>query len=140
MPERSHTISEIPTVSQPVAVDVHDEDGSEFFRGKTILIVDDAPTTIKVLSRWMSKFGCEIVTARDGQEGLAKMKDLRDRLRFVIMDADACDGWLRIYLAVQGVRKVDWRRERIGNSCIVCRTVQGGFRCILFHLETFWSI
>jgi len=41
-----------------------------------ILVVDDEPGAVKVIEKFLEKNDYEVVTASDGEEGLAKMKNL----------------------------------------------------------------
>jgi DNA-binding response OmpR family regulator len=52
--------------------------------GKKILIVDDEPNIIKVLTSRLTANGYEVVMAEDGEEGLARARDERPDL--VILD------------------------------------------------------
>lgn len=49
-----------------------------------ILIVDDEPIIIKVLSFVFKKEGCTVETASDGEEGMRKIKELKPKI--VLLD------------------------------------------------------
>jgi twitching motility two-component system response regulator PilH len=49
-----------------------------------VLIVDDSPTEVHLLSGYLEKHGFETATAADGREGIAKARELRPRL--ILMD------------------------------------------------------
>ncbi len=49
-----------------------------------ILIVDDEPIIIKVLSFVFKKEGCTVETANDGEEGMRKIKELKPKI--VLLD------------------------------------------------------
>lgn len=49
-----------------------------------VLIVDDSPTEVLVLSRYLEKHGFETATAADGREGIDKTRELKPDL--VLMD------------------------------------------------------
>lgn len=49
-----------------------------------VLIVDDSPTEVLVLSRYLGKAGYETASAADGREGIAKARELQPAL--VLMD------------------------------------------------------
>lgn len=51
---------------------------------KRILIVDDNPANLKLASVLLSTEGYEMVTARDAEEALARVRDRRPRL--ILMD------------------------------------------------------
>ena len=50
----------------------------------TILVVDDSPTEVHILKKILEKQGYEIVTARDGQEGVETAMQVRPDL--ILMD------------------------------------------------------
>lgn len=52
--------------------------------GYRILVVDDSPTELAVLTALFQAEGFEVVTARDGQEALDKLA--RDSFRMVLLD------------------------------------------------------
>jgi len=45
-----------------------------------ILIVDDAPASREAMAKWLQKEGFETATARNGAEGLARLKDSKPDL------------------------------------------------------------
>ncbi|HUG97980.1 MAG TPA: response regulator [Gammaproteobacteria bacterium] len=49
-----------------------------------VLIVDDSPTEVHVLSGYLEKHGFETVAAADGREGIDKARELRPNL--ILMD------------------------------------------------------
>jgi len=49
-----------------------------------VLIVDDSPTEVHVLSGYLEKHGFETVAAADGREGIEKARELRPGL--ILMD------------------------------------------------------
>jgi adenylate cyclase len=45
-----------------------------------ILIVDDAPASREALAKWLNREGLETATARNGAEGLVRLKDFKPDL------------------------------------------------------------
>ena len=45
-----------------------------------ILIVDDAPVSRETLAKWLQKEGFETATARNGAEGLVRLKEIKPDL------------------------------------------------------------
>jgi len=55
-------------------------------RGESILLVDDEPTVLKVMSRSLEKSGYKVLTAEDGEKGLAAFRRRRKEIQLVITD------------------------------------------------------
>jgi len=49
-----------------------------------ILIIDDSPTEVEMLTRWLQKSGFKVTSASNAEDGIAAAK--RDRPDLVIMD------------------------------------------------------
>lgn len=45
--------------------------------GKVVLIIEDDPILLRALGHWFQIAGCRVMTAQDGDEGLAKFDRLR---------------------------------------------------------------
>lgn len=54
--------------------------------GETILIVDDEATVLKLMQRSLEKSGYRVLTANDGEEGLALFKQHTGEIQLVITD------------------------------------------------------
>ncbi|MFQ5901403.1 MAG: response regulator transcription factor [Thermodesulfobacteriota bacterium] len=52
-------------------------------KGCQILIVDDEPFVLKALSFVFEKEGYDVETARDGEEGLKKIRELKPKIVFM---------------------------------------------------------
>lgn len=52
--------------------------------GRKVLVVDDSPTELAVMSSLLQNEGFEVITARDGDDALAKLD--RDRPEVVLLD------------------------------------------------------
>ena len=52
--------------------------------GKTILVVDDSPTELRITSSVLVNGGYEVITARDGAEAFAKLQSADPEL--VVLD------------------------------------------------------
>jgi len=46
-------------------------------KGRTVLVVDDEPLVLEVTARMLEELGCESITAHDGHEALALLKNGR---------------------------------------------------------------
>ncbi len=53
-------------------------------RGRTVLLVEDNPTNLRVAQLFLERAGCDVVLAADGSEALAVLKD--HRVDLVLMD------------------------------------------------------
>ena len=51
-----------------------------------ILLIDDEDMVLSVGGRMLTKMGFEVVTARDGMEGVERFKELHSDLRLVVLD------------------------------------------------------
>ncbi len=49
----------------------------------TILVVDDSPLILRILSTILQKAGYQVVTAQDGEEAIEKVRDVRPALIFL---------------------------------------------------------
>ncbi|MEI8293759.1 MAG: response regulator [bacterium] len=66
----------------PETIENPDQSG----QGETILLVDDEPTVLKVMKRSLEKSGYHIISAANGEEGLALYSRYRPDIRLVITD------------------------------------------------------
>ncbi|THF84158.1 hybrid sensor histidine kinase/response regulator [Cohnella fermenti] len=59
----------------------------------TVLVIDDDPTMLQLMSRLLSKEGCSVALARNGQEGIRLARELRPRLISLDVLMPGMDGW-----------------------------------------------
>ncbi|MBT0663632.1 response regulator [Geobacter pelophilus] len=75
-----------PAGAQPFAPCTRSEDLSKEWRGSgTVLLVDDEATILELGSEMLRELGYEVITARDGREGLHEFTS-RDNIGIVILD------------------------------------------------------
>lgn len=82
--------------------------------GESILLVDDEPTVLKVMSRSLEKFGYKVITAGDGEQGLAAYKHQKGEIKLIITDMvmPGMDG----PNMVAAIRKIDPEAKIIATS------------------------
>lgn len=78
------------TVSEP-----NDSESSELneFAGIKIMVIDDSKTIRRTAETLLKKTGCEVITAEDGFEALAKIIDQKPNLIFVDIMMPRLDGY-----------------------------------------------
>lgn len=77
--EGSPPISQILSIHEQQHLQSEHEVGEvedDFFSPVRVLVVDDAPTALKITSRLLTKIGCEVTTATNGQEAVDILTDL----------------------------------------------------------------
>ncbi len=79
---------QIPRVEAPVSVDVAGD-----LRGLKILVIDDSKTIRRTAETLLSKEGCQVYTAVDGFDALAKIADHRPDIIFVDIMMPRLDGY-----------------------------------------------
>jgi len=84
---------------------------------KKILIVDDAPFILRSLAFILKKHGYKVITATDGEEALAKIREERPDLIFLDVMMPKKDG----YEVCQEVRD----SPEMGNPHIIMLTARG---------------
>ncbi len=60
---------------------------------KTILVVDDEPVVVEIARRKLEEFGFEVVTAYDGEEALARLKEKVPHLIVLDVQMPKMDGY-----------------------------------------------
>ncbi|HIC94565.1 MAG TPA: response regulator [Anaerolineae bacterium] len=85
--------------------------------GKKILVVDDSPFIVRSLAFILKKHGYEIVTATDGEEALAKIREERPDLVFLDVMMPEKDGY-EVCREVRG-------NPEMGNPYIIMLTARG---------------
>jgi signal transduction histidine kinase/CheY-like chemotaxis protein len=71
--------------SSPPAVATHQPQGPERLEG-TILVVDDEGPLLEVLRLHLGRFGLRVLTAADGEEGVAVFRDHAEEIDLVLLD------------------------------------------------------
>lgn len=66
---------------------------SENFQGFKVMVIDDSKTIRRTAETLLQKAGCEVVTASDGFEALAKIADQRPNIIFVDIMMPRLDGY-----------------------------------------------
>ena len=66
---------------------------SEQFSGLTVMVVDDSKTIRKTADTLLKKAGCEVITAEDGFDALAKIVDYKPDIIFVDIMMPRLDGY-----------------------------------------------
>lgn len=85
--------------------------------GKKILVVDDSPFIVRSLAFILKKHGYEIITATDGEEALAKIREERPDLVFLDVMMPEKDGY-EVCREVRG-------NPEMGNPYIIMLTARG---------------
>ena len=62
-------------------------------RGKTILVVDDDPSILEIVSEILTQEGYHVVKASDGEEALAAVRRSKPTLMLLDMRMPGMDGW-----------------------------------------------
>ncbi len=65
----------------------------EEFRGVKVLVIDDSKTIRRSAENLLTKAGCEVITAIDGFDALAKIADSRPEIIFVDIMMPRLDGY-----------------------------------------------
>jgi twitching motility two-component system response regulator PilG len=68
-------------------------DNSSHFKGLKVLVIDDSKTIRKTAETLLSKEGCEVYTAVDGFDALAKVADYTPDIVFVDIMMPRLDGY-----------------------------------------------
>lgn len=69
------------------------KDSSDFVRGKKILLIDDDLDTHEIITRTFSRSGAQVVSARNGKQGLSLLYSHRPDLVLVDVLLPEIDGW-----------------------------------------------
>ena len=65
----------------------------EIFQGLKVLVIDDSKTIRRSAENLLSKEGCEVITAIDGFDALAKIADSRPGIIFIDVMMPRLDGY-----------------------------------------------
>jgi twitching motility two-component system response regulator PilG len=63
------------------------------FQGLKVMVIDDSKTIRRTAETLLKKVGCEVITATDGFEALAKIADHRPNIIFVDIMMPRLDGY-----------------------------------------------
>ncbi|SEO93009.1 twitching motility two-component system response regulator PilG [Aquisalimonas asiatica] len=63
------------------------------FSGLKVMVIDDSKTIRRTAETLLKKEGCEVITANDGFEALAKIADLKPSIIFVDIMMPRLDGY-----------------------------------------------
>lgn len=67
--------------------DKHEKQGTELFHGSgTILIVDDEELVRELAKEILSESGYDVIQAIDGEDGIEKFRDYKDKIDLVLLD------------------------------------------------------
>ncbi len=75
----TQALSTLPGYSA-AKVPVSSPEEKEYFSNFVVLLVDDDPAILKIMSAMLKAIGCQIATASDGEEGLEKALQIRPHL------------------------------------------------------------
>ena len=84
--ENMETVSETEAISPETAAN----DG---FAGLKVMVIDDSKTIRRTAETLLKKAGCDVVTATDGFEALAKIADEKPSIIFVDIMMPRLDGY-----------------------------------------------
>jgi len=79
-------------VLQPGA-EIPAADADPLFQGMRVMVIDDSKTIRRTAETLLKKVGCEVTTADDGFEALAKIADQRPHIIFVDIMMPRLDGY-----------------------------------------------
>ena len=85
LPSKAHDDVSV-AVSEPSA-------GEDNLSGLRVMVIDDSKTIRRTAETLLKKAGCEVVTATDGFEALAKIADQRPDIIFVDIMMPRLDGY-----------------------------------------------
>ncbi len=66
---------------------------TDFYDGLKVMVIDDSKTIRRTAETLLKKMGCEVITATDGFEALAKIADQRPNIIFVDIMMPRLDGY-----------------------------------------------
>ncbi len=81
------------TMALQPGADVPAVDAKPLFQGMRVLVIDDSKTIRRTAETLLKKAGCEVATADDGFEALAKIADQRPHIIFVDIMMPRLDGY-----------------------------------------------
>ncbi|MDJ0950363.1 MAG: PAS-domain containing protein [Alphaproteobacteria bacterium] len=84
-------VEEVSPETLPAAIEA--SAGQDAADNATVLVVDDDPTVRDLMRRFLAREGCDVVTARDGVEGLALARELKPSVITLEVMMPDLDGW-----------------------------------------------
>lgn len=69
------------------------ETSQDGFAGLKVMVIDDSKTIRRTAETLLKKEGCDVITANDGFEALAKIADLKPSIIFVDIMMPRLDGY-----------------------------------------------
>ena len=66
---------------------------TDFYDGLKVMVIDDSKTIRRTAETLLKKVGCDVITATDGFEALAKIADHRPNIIFVDIMMPRLDGY-----------------------------------------------
>ena len=76
----------IPAVPHDIIRDIPHEDQQMLGRGETILVIEDELMLLGLLKEFLVSAGYKVIEARDGEEGVARYDEFKDRIDLVLSD------------------------------------------------------
>jgi twitching motility two-component system response regulator PilG len=76
-----------------VGVDVDEQENKSEMGGMKVMVIDDSKTIRRTAEMLLKKEGCDVVTASDGFEALAKISDQQPQIIFVDIMMPRLDGY-----------------------------------------------
>ncbi len=86
---RMHMVHSAPVVGGPAAPESEDE----AVKPVLVMVVDDSITVRKVTTRLLKRHNMEVVTAKDGVDAVAQMRDLRPDVMLLDIEMPRMDGY-----------------------------------------------
>jgi len=83
---------DMETVTEPEATSAA-APGDDGFAGLKVMVIDDSKTIRRTAETLLKKAGCDVVTATDGFEALAKIADEKPSIIFVDIMMPRLDGY-----------------------------------------------
>ncbi len=76
----------IPAIPHDIIQDIPREAEQAMGNGETILVIEDELMLLGLLREFLVRAGYKVIEARDGEEGVAKYAEFRDRIDLVLSD------------------------------------------------------
>ncbi len=84
---------EMETVGESAETSKEEAANDDGFAGLKVMVIDDSKTIRRTAESLLKKAGCDVVTATDGFEALAKIADEKPRIIFVDIMMPRLDGY-----------------------------------------------
>ncbi len=86
---------------------------------ETILVVDDNPDNVEILSAFLESKGYRVASAADGKTALARLEEVQPALVLLDVMMPGMDGW-QVCRTIKG-------HPEFGSTRVVMVTAKGGF-------------